>query len=44
MFSVVSLALNKSTTKDYPDVDVKVTINGYQWTPAGASATLTGAQ
>ncbi len=44
MFSVVSLALNKSLTKDYPDLDLKVTINGYQWTPSGASATLTGAQ
>ena len=44
MFSVVSLALTKSATKDYPDLDIKVTINGYQWTPAGASATLAGAQ
>ena len=44
MFSVVSLAIAKSTTQPYPDVDVKVTINGYQWTPTGASATLTGAQ
>ena len=44
MFSVVSLTITKSTTKDYPDVDCKVTINGYQWTPTGASATTTGAQ
>ena len=44
MFSVVNLALSKSTTQAYPDLDVKVTIDGYQWTPAGASATVTGAQ
>jgi Tfp pilus assembly protein PilO len=44
MFSVVNLALTKSASKDYPDLDVKVTINGYQWTPAGASAALSGAQ
>jgi hypothetical protein len=44
MFAVVTLALAKSNTKDYPDLDVKVTINGYQWTPGGASATLAGAQ
>jgi Tfp pilus assembly protein PilO len=44
MFSVVSLAMTKSSKNDYPDLDIKVTINGYQWTPAGASATLTGAQ
>lgn len=44
MFSVVNLTLGKSSTKDFPDLDVKVTIDGYQWTPAGSSATLTGAQ
>ncbi len=44
MFSVVSLALAKSTSKDYPDLDVNVTINGYQWTPTGASTTSAGAQ
>jgi Tfp pilus assembly protein PilO len=44
MFSVVNLALTKSASKDYPDLDVKVTINGYQWTPAGASAALSGEQ
>lgn len=44
MFAVVTMALAKSNTKDYPDLDVKVTINGYQWTPGGASATLAGAQ
>lgn len=44
MFSVVNLSLTKSSTQDYPDLDIKVTINGYQWTPTGASATLSGAQ
>ncbi len=44
MFSVVNLSLTKSSTEDYPDLDIKVTINGYQWTPTGASATLSGAQ
>ena len=27
-----------------PDLDVKVTINGYQWTPSGAATALAGAQ
>ena len=44
MFSVVNLTLTKSTKKDYPDLDVKVTINGYQWTPSGATTALAGAQ
>ena len=44
MFSVVNLALTKSASSNYPDLDVKVTINGYRWTPAGASATVTGGQ
>jgi Tfp pilus assembly protein PilO len=44
MFAVVNMSLAKSNTKDYPDLDVKLTINGYQWTPAGGSATLAGAQ
>ena len=39
MFSVVSLTLSKTKLagKDWPDLDVLVTINGYQWTPAGAT-------
>jgi hypothetical protein len=39
MFSVVSLTLSKTKLagKDWPDLDVMVTINGYQWTPAGAT-------
>jgi Tfp pilus assembly protein PilO len=44
MFSVVTLTLAKSATNDYPDLDVHVTINGYQWTPTGASTTSAGAQ
>ena len=44
MFSVVNLALTKSASSNYPDLDVKVTINGYRWSPAGASATVTGGQ
>jgi Tfp pilus assembly protein PilO len=43
MFSVVSIALAKSTSNPYPDLDIKVTINGYQWTPAGTTA-VAGAQ
>jgi Tfp pilus assembly protein PilO len=39
MFSVVSLTLSKTKLPghDWPDLDVMVTINGYQWTPAGAT-------
>jgi Tfp pilus assembly protein PilO len=39
MFSVVNMTLSKTTlaTKTWPDLDVLVTINGYQWTPAGAT-------
>ena len=44
MFSVVSLTLGKSTKNDYPDLDVKMTVNGYQWTPSGATTALAGAQ
>jgi hypothetical protein len=47
MFAVVGISLQKSTQKEYPYVDAKVTINGYQWTPvAGATtgATAAGAQ
>ncbi|MGZ4200050.1 MAG: type 4a pilus biogenesis protein PilO, partial [Thermoleophilia bacterium] len=44
MFSVVSLTLAKSTSKDFPDLDAHLTINGYQWTPTGASTTAAGAQ
>ena len=44
MFSVVSLSLFKSTKLDFPDLDVKVTVNGYQWTPSGATTSLAGAQ
>jgi Tfp pilus assembly protein PilO len=44
MFSVVSLSLGKSTRNAYPDLDIKVTINGYQWTPSGNATALAGAQ
>jgi hypothetical protein len=44
MFSVVSLALAKSTKNAYPDLDIKITINGYQWTPSGNATALAGAQ
>lgn len=44
MFSVVSLTLGKSTKNVYPDLDIKVTINGYQWTPSGNATALAGAQ
>ena len=44
MFSVVSLTLGKSSTLDYPDLDIKITVNGYQWTPSGATTALAGAQ
>jgi len=44
MFSVVSLTLGKSTKLDYPQLDVKMTVNGYQWTPSGATTALAGAQ
>ena len=44
MFSVVSISFNKSPSLEYPDLDIKVTINGYQWTPSGNATSLAGAQ
>jgi Tfp pilus assembly protein PilO len=44
MFSVVSMSLGKSTKAAYPEIDFKVTINGYQWTPSGNATALAGAQ
>jgi len=44
MFSVVSIAFTKSMTQPYPDLDIKITINGYQWTPSGNATALAGAQ
>jgi Tfp pilus assembly protein PilO len=44
MFSVVSIGFTKSMTQPYPDLDIKITINGYQWTPSGNATALAGAQ
>jgi len=45
MFAVVNVTLAKTNVgTDYPDLDIKFTINGYQWTPAGATTTSAGAQ
>ncbi len=44
MFSVVGLSLGKSSKNPYPDLDIKLTINGYQWTPSGNATALAGAQ
>lgn len=40
MFGVVGVAITKGLG-DYPDVDVKLTVNGYQWTPTTATTTTT---
>jgi Pilus assembly protein, PilO len=47
MFAVVGIAIQKSSLHDFPYIDAKITINGYQWTPvagAATSATSAGAQ
>jgi len=46
MFSVASLWMGKSTRQGaaYPYIDVKITIDGYQWTPSGNATALEGAQ
>ena len=44
MFAVTNVMLIKSLNNPFPDLDIKFTIDGYQWTPGGATTTSAGAQ